>query len=128
MLDAYKKYWKNYVNFAGRSSRSDFWWVILMNAIIGLILGIVLAFSMAGALSSYSSYDTSYGYTYSSPDFGPGFGIMTVLLIIWELANFLPGLALSVRRLRDAGYHWAFILLPLISLIPILDWFFGWVT
>ncbi|MCB5034113.1 DUF805 domain-containing protein, partial [Streptococcus mutans] len=29
MFTAYKKFWTNYVNFTGRSSRSDYWWAIL---------------------------------------------------------------------------------------------------
>lgn len=119
MLNAYKKYWQNYVNFEGRSSRSDFWWVALVHFLISFVFGI-----FSGIMTATVSYDYSYG----TPEFGPGFWIITVFSFVWGLANFLPGLALSVRRLRDAGYHWAFILLPLIIVIPILGWFLGWVT
>ncbi|OIL16272.1 hypothetical protein ATW93_01095 [Oenococcus oeni] len=38
MLNAYKKYWKNYFNFKDSSSRSDYWWLILANVIIFTIL------------------------------------------------------------------------------------------
>ena len=31
--------------------------------------------------------------------------------IIFYLVIFLPSIALRVRRLRDAGFHWAFIFL-----------------
>ena len=34
MFTAYKKFWTNYVNFTGRSSRSDYWWAILFNSLI----------------------------------------------------------------------------------------------
>lgn len=39
MVEAYKKMWINAFNFSGRTSRSDFWYAILANFIIGLILG-----------------------------------------------------------------------------------------
>jgi uncharacterized membrane protein YhaH (DUF805 family) len=41
MIDAYKRFLKNYANFKGRSSRGDYWWVILANLIIGFVLGFI---------------------------------------------------------------------------------------
>lgn len=35
--------------------------------------------------------------------------------MIYGLAAFIPSLALTVRRLRDAGFHWAMIF---ISFVP----------
>ena len=31
---AYKKFWKGYVDFEGRSTRSDYWFVYLVNVLI----------------------------------------------------------------------------------------------
>ena len=31
MIEAYKKFWKGYVDFEGRSTRSDYWSVYLAN-------------------------------------------------------------------------------------------------
>ena len=31
MIEAYKKFWKGYVDFEGRSTRSDYWFVYLAN-------------------------------------------------------------------------------------------------
>jgi uncharacterized membrane protein YhaH (DUF805 family) len=41
---------------------------------------------------------------------------VTFLSGLWGLINLVPGLSLLVRRLRDAGFHWAFIFLNLIPL------------
>jgi uncharacterized membrane protein YhaH (DUF805 family) len=41
-------------------------------------------------------------------------GLFMVLLWLWLLGTFLPTLAVQVRRLRDAGYHWAVIFLSLV--------------
>lgn len=37
-IDAVKLAFKNYINFNGRSRRSEFWWFYLFNFIIGFIL------------------------------------------------------------------------------------------
>ena len=34
MIQAYASFWKNYVNFKGRASRGQYWWVVLANALI----------------------------------------------------------------------------------------------
>ncbi|WP_462129991.1 DUF805 domain-containing protein [Staphylococcus pseudintermedius] len=46
-VEAFKLYWTNYVNFKGRSRRSEYWWVMLWHLIItipALFLGVVLMF------------------------------------------------------------------------------------
>ena len=37
---------------------------------------------------------------------------------IFSLATFLPTLAVTVRRLRDAGFSWVWLLLPLPFVVP----------
>ena len=39
-----------------------------------------------------------------------------VLITVYGLASLIPTLSICVRRLRDAGYHWSAIFLPLIPL------------
>ena len=41
MLEAYKDFWQRYAEFNGLSSRSQFWYVMLANIIIGVILTII---------------------------------------------------------------------------------------
>ena len=38
MIEAYKKFWKGYVDFEGRSTRSDYWFVYLVNVLITFCL------------------------------------------------------------------------------------------
>ncbi|MDM0093221.1 DUF805 domain-containing protein, partial [Streptococcus sp. VTCC 12814] len=56
MFKAYKKYWMGYVDFTGRSSRSDYWLAVLANAIVTIILFTVvivaIVFDMICPLSS----------------------------------------------------------------------------
>lgn len=40
-----------------------------------------------------------------------------ILSTVYTLVALVPGIALTIRRLRDAGKHWSAILLPLIPLV-----------
>ena len=44
-------------------------------------------------------------------------------LMLFSLIELIPQLSLQIRRLRDAGFHPAWVLLSYIGLIPILAFF-----
>ncbi|MGT2940017.1 DUF805 domain-containing protein [Streptococcus cristatus] len=128
MFSAYKKFWTRYADFSGRSSRSDYWWVVLCHFLITLPFSLIAVFGFLIPLFSEVYYAGLYDY---EPDFsgvtaGAGLAafIMFLLAIYW-LATIVPNLAIAVRRLRDAGFHWAFIFLTvgpsLASFIPVLN-------
>lgn len=98
MIEAYKKYWKNYADFTGRSSRSDFWWAYLMNVLISLGINLVMAIFSAMSVSADGTVNTGSAVLVL---------IVGIIVWIWAIANIIPMLAISIRRLRDAGYHWA---------------------
>ena len=134
MFAAYKKFWTHYADFSGRSSRSDYWWVVLCHVIVTAPLIIIFWVSAVGSILS-AAQDTTYGY---EPDpsaifAGAGFAVIFIfILILYALATFVPNLAIIVRRLRDAGYHWAFLFLYvgpfLLSFIPVLNIIAGLVS
>lgn len=95
MIEAYKKFLRNYANFNGRSTRSDYWYVVLANFLIGLILGFI-----AGLIPQLSFLSTLY-----------------------TLAVLIPGIALVVRRLHDinkSGWYYLMALIPLAGFIIVL--------
>ena len=96
MIKAYKNFFKGYADFTGRSTRSDFWWVWLMNSILFLPLYI---FWFQMALKDAGGTDPILGVA-----------IISIYMIL-AIVLFIPSLAVKVRRLRDAGIHWAFIFL-----------------
>ena len=108
MINAYKNFFKGYVDFTGRSTRPDFWWVWLMNNVFCIPLYIIY-FQMV--LNDGKEVDPISGVAILS------------LYIILFMVLFIPSLALKVRRLRDAGLHWAFIFFELIPLLAILNGF-----
>lgn len=97
MFKAYKKYWMGYFDFTGRSSRSDYWLAVLANAIVTIILFTVVIVAIA---FDHIILDLLYG-----------------LAMVYLFANYIPSIALQVRRLRDAGFHWALIFLRFASFI-----------
>lgn len=108
MIQAYKNFFKGFLDFSGRSTRSDFWWVWLINNIFCIPLYIIY-FEMI--LNTGKEIDPISGVAFLS------------LYIILSMVLFIPSLALKVRRLRDAGLHWAFIFFELIPLLAIFSGF-----
>ena len=102
MINAYKSFFKGYVDFAGRSTRSEYWWVWLGNMI--LYIPFFSAYGNALANSRNESALITLGFT-------------AIIYFIFGLAIFLPSLALTVRRLRDAGFHWALIFVAFIPMV-----------
>ena len=103
MFRSYKKYWMGYVDFTGRSTRSDYWLAVLANTIVSIILFtviiVVIVFDSPG-----SDYHVILNLLYG-------------LAMVYFFATYIPSIALQVRRLRDAGFHWALIFLRFASVI-----------
>ena len=114
MFRAYKKYWMGYVDFTGRPTRSDYWFNVLAQCLVYLLFGflLILIMILGGDSSTYTSdpYSFQMNLVY----------IVVLGIGVYALASLVPSIAIIVRRLRDAGYHWALIFL---SLIPYLGGF-----
>ena len=102
MINAIKNFFKGYVDFSGRSTRPDYWWIWL--AIIILSIPFYLAYASAKANPNSEAALMTLG-------------LLVFVYIILGLALFLPGLALAVRRLRDAGFHWALIFVGFVPFV-----------
>ncbi|MBD0824274.1 DUF805 domain-containing protein [Aestuariibaculum marinum] len=85
----------NYANFDGRARRKEYW---MFNLIHMLILFGLIAISLAISISSDA----------------PGF---LSLYIIYALATFIPGLAVTVRRLHDLGKSGSYFFIYFIPLV-----------
>ncbi len=95
-VDAIKLFFKNFVNFTGRSTRSEFWFVMLAEFVFSFALGIPCLISMKEYLSDISNWFDLQGF------FDKMLG-WSILYSIVGLALFLPNLSLLVRRLHDSG-------------------------
>lgn len=109
---ATKRFFKQYANFSGRASRSEYWWVALLVfliQLIPLILYIAGITMMASAASTYDSYN-------NGPN-APGLFLLIVgigLLLITGLGLLLPSIAVAWRRLHDGNFAGPMYFLSLI--------------
>lgn len=87
--EAIKLFFVNYVNFSGRSTKSEYWWAFLFNFLVGFFLGFFTVFV-------------------------PG---LNALSTIFSLGTFLPGMAVGVRRLHDTGKSGWYLLISLIPIV-----------
>ncbi len=144
MLKAYLKYWKQYVNFGGKSTRPDYWWVFLLNTIMILAFCLLLSVVIIRFLIALDHQhlrevwenfkDTYYSNVRDSAPFHAKlFPVLDFLVhysrgtlgllwlsFFWKLANFSPRYALLVRRLRDSGLHWSWFFLRLVPGLLVL--------
>lgn len=98
---------RRWVDFAGRSSRPEFWWFQLFAVLSSIVVLVVLAFIAV-------------------PFGDPGAEVATAMVFIYWVLLFAIGLSLTVRRLRDAGIAWGLIFLHLLPLLgPALLYIFA---
>ena len=102
MINAYKNFFKGYVDFTGRSTRPEYWWIWLGNMIL--------------LVPFYSVYFKALANPRNEAAL-MALGGIDIIYMIFGIALFLPGLALTVRRLRDAGFHWALIFIIFIPMV-----------
>lgn len=111
MIEAYKKFWKGYVDFTGRSTPSDLWSAYLAHLLI------VFAGNWLEAVFESMVDEISSGLFAISV-------ILFLIIIVFCIAAVLPCIAIAVRRLRDAGYNWPYIFIPLIPFVGIFIFIF----
>ena len=96
MKEAVTSVLTQYANFDGRARRSEYWYFTLFEAIVTGVL--------AGLGSAFFGSDSTMT-------------IFTVRSSLFSLAVFIPGLAVTWRRLHDTGRSGAFFFLTLIPVV-----------
>lgn len=95
--------WRRAFDFLGDSTRTEYWTFTLINIVIGLVLGL--------------------GFVATGGDAG-GVGLLFVLLAgVFFLAQIIPGISVTIRRVRDAtgtGLWTLLIFVPLVGGLIIL--------
>lgn len=110
-FDSIKTVFRKYAEFEGRATRPEFWWFALFSALVSAALGSLFVPSFGGG----SYQDGAFTM--------PMMGGYPNLATVWSIAVLLPSLAVTVRRLRDAGHQWTelfWILLPIAGLIVLI--------
>ena len=100
-MEWYLTVWRKYADFNGRAQRKEYWIFTLFNLLIVLALYVAEMVT----ISSSDSHDVGTAF----------FGV----LCVYALASFIPGLAVAVRRLHDAGFSGWLVLLAFVPLASI---------
>lgn len=96
MSQAVARFFQKYATFTGRASRSEYWWWVLANFIIGIVLGVI-----AVAIGT------------------------RILTLIWDLVILVPTFALGARRLHDtnrSGWWQLLLIIPIVGWIILIVW------
>lgn len=97
---------KNWKNFTGRASRSEYWWVVLFQAMVGFVIMALLIILLI-----------AIGVMTDGSNVGMGLAavLVTSLGAIFGIATIVPTLAVTARRLHDTNQSgWMYLL----SFIP----------
>ena len=97
-----------YAAFAGRATRSEYWYFVLFSIIIALILAVLDSQFVNPVLGIEP-------VTYS--------GRVGLLSVLFNLAILIPALALAIRRLHDIGKSGWWILMGIIPIVNFIGVF-----
>lgn len=87
-MEEYKKMWRNFAVFDGRSTRRDYWMAVLYNFVISLIISII-----GGMLE------------------------LPVIGALYSVAVIIPSFAMLFRRFHDTNRSGVWILISLVPLV-----------
>ena len=99
-IEAFTTAWRKSFTYGGKAARSEYWWFVLLDAIVYFILLIIGT--------------TVFAKTEN--------GVLLGVAVIYAIAQIFPSLSITIRRLRDSGKEWVWIF---INFVPLLGglWF-----
>ncbi|WP_255447126.1 DUF805 domain-containing protein [Schumannella soli] len=136
LVAAIRRFFRKYADFSGRAGRAEYWWWTLVSIVVHLALTILAGvisgdwdrrdYRDAGVLSTFGivSLPTPPDAAHESAGAFVAYGI-DLLASGFALATFIPGLAVTWRRLHDvdkAGGWFFIVLVPIIGAITMLVW------
>lgn len=102
MFKAFKEMLTRWNDFKGKTGVADYWLATLTEFLLGTIVGIVLWIFFVVVVAASSSESASAVLVI----LGVIIAIAATVVYVWLL---VAGLAMTVRRIRDAGFPWWFI-------------------
>ncbi|MGT2425641.1 DUF805 domain-containing protein [Amnibacterium kyonggiense] len=116
-LTAYARFWKRYVVFSGRASLSEYWWATLLSGVIAVVLGVLggVLLAVGGAIAQQGSPVAAVPNALGA--------VLLFALVVFALAQIVPGIAITVRRLHDAnlsGLLYLLVFIPSVGGLIIL--------
>jgi uncharacterized membrane protein YhaH (DUF805 family) len=91
---------KKYAKFHGRASRTEFWMFFLFNFIFEIALLFIEIIAGIKPISQNSGYG--------------------ILVLLYQLAIFVPFLAVSIRRMHDTDHAGHWLVIPIANIVLLL--------
>lgn len=110
-VNGFKLFWTRTYDYRGTSSRREFWWGVLGNAIIMVVLLALMVISL----------------TCFTPQINAFSRIMIALFALLCIVELLPSVTLIIRRMHDIGRSGFFIFVLFIPVIGYI-WYIYLVT
>ena len=105
-MNAFKQFWIQYADFSSKTSRAHFWLAFFWNFLLSLPLWVFYI------VTSLNQQNAKEPLNFSNLHSVPVLWAITFLAFFYFLI-LVPSQSICVRRLRDAGIHWAWIFLNL---------------
>ena len=93
MVEAFTTAWRKSFEYEGKATRAEFWWFYLANFIASMM------FSFIFFVASFKNVS------------------IIPLTSLYFFGQIFPSLSVSVRRIRDTGKGWEWILMPLVPFV-----------
>ncbi|MCH9632613.1 MAG: Inner membrane protein YhaI [Chlamydiae bacterium] len=108
LFQSVKSVYKNYWNFRGRASRSEFWYFCLFTSLVELLLSATEIFSTAIVIYKESLLVTAL------------LVVIWIMRLLFAIFNIIPHLFVAIRRLHDTNRSgWCLLIILTIIGIPI---------
>lgn len=113
------RFFSRYARFKGYSSRSEFWWVYLLDCIVGAAFAFLLLLSSIPILGSveFEERANEAAIRAGAPDAMVPMMLIGLCVFAYWLGTLVPRVALTVRRLRDTGRDWPWIFVVFVPYI-----------
>lgn len=90
---------RQYADFKGRASKTEFWMFVLVVFVVSLLIPSLGFLSVSGV----AAIDAITGITLDPQRYTKGYMMFIIMDIIWILYVIIPFIAVAVRRLHDSG-------------------------
>ncbi|PTW91367.1 uncharacterized membrane protein YhaH (DUF805 family) [Microbacteriaceae bacterium MWH-Ta3] len=118
-IGAIKSVFKQYANFRGLASRSEFWYFTLFTVLVSMVLSTIEAIIWPTDMTALGTgtWIEMMDATANQP---------TPLSTIASLALLLPSLAVTARRFHDAGFSGKWLLLNIVPFVVLFVSMAAW--
>lgn len=93
MVEAFTTAWRKSFEYEGKATRAEFWWFYLANFIASMMLSFIFFVASFKNVSIFP------------------------LTSLYFFGQIFPSLSVSVRRIRDTGKGWEWILMQLVPFV-----------